>query len=81
MFHCRMGGNAVCIGLTDVGITSERDREADNVSRLVYICVSFVTAEQSNISHKRRKQEEKREIKIIKRGAVQMFARAVFWTS
>lgn len=48
----------------------ERDRKADNMSRLVYISVSFVTAEQPTKSHKRRKwkkMEKQTEVNIIKR--------------
>lgn len=53
----------------------ERDRKADNVSRLVYISVSFMTAEQPTKSQKRRKwkkREKQTEINIIKRGTVQV---------
>lgn len=55
MLYWEMEGKRDLIGLTDVGMRSERYRKADNVSRLVYISVSFVTAEQPTKSLKRRK--------------------------
>lgn len=72
MIYWEVEGKRDLIGSTDVGMRSERDRKADNMSRLVYVSVSFVTAEQPTKSHKRRKLEKKREkqaeINIIKRG-------------
>lgn len=61
-----------------------RDRKADNMSRLVYISVSFVTAEQPTKSHKRRKRKKEKKqtaINIIKKGTVPVFSRAVQWMS
>lgn len=57
----------------------ERDRKADNVSGLVYISVSFVTAEQPTKSRKWRKwkkrsMKKQREINI-KSKMVQVFGR------
>lgn len=84
MRYWEVEGKRDLIGLTDVGMRSERerDRKADNVSRLVYISVSFVTAEQPTKSLKRRKWKNgKTEINIIKRGTAQVFGRAVMWKS
>lgn len=84
MIYWEVEGKRDLIGSTDVGMRSERDRKADNMSRLVYVSVSFVTAEQPTKSHKRRKwekREKQAEINIIKRGTAQVFGRAVLWTS
>lgn len=59
MIYWEVEGKRDLIGSTDVGMRSERDRKADNMSRLVYVSVSFVTAEQPTKSHKRRKWEKK----------------------
>lgn len=55
MIYRETGGKGDLIGSTDVGMRSERDREADNASRLVYVSVSFVTAEQPTKSQKKGK--------------------------
>lgn len=84
MIYWEVEGKRDLIGSTDVRKRSERDRKADNMSRLVYVSVPFVTAEQPTKSNKRReweKREKQAEINIIKRRTAQVFGRAVLWTS
>lgn len=70
MIYWETQGKRDLIGSTDVGMRSERDRKADNVSRLVYVSVSFVTAEQPTKSQKKGKVKEQAGINIIIRGTV-----------
>lgn len=70
MIYWETEGKRDLIGSTDVGMRSERDRKADNVSRLVYVSVSFVTAEQPTKSQKKGKVKKQAGINIIIRGTV-----------